>query len=305
MVKRVGWVWLRFFYGALFITSAIIKLFPIEAFELVLIRQLDVSWALAPFMARGIIAVEFALGACIVFGFQTKGVVWGSLAMLAGFTVHLVVLAATGAGSENCGCFGELIPMDAPASIAKNLLFAAIALVLLWKIEQSSRFSFGFGGLVAAYFFIPVVFALLPLPEGVLSKEATINSVVMTEVNNEVSWDITTGEKVVLVMYSKCVHCAQLASLISTTDHALAQEKLRMLIFGSEASLPYFLEKTATTNFPYRHTASRPLMQAMNGTVPTVIAMRDGAVVSNWTGAEVNIDLLVKLLKESPAPYAE
>ncbi|MEZ4721798.1 MAG: hypothetical protein R2813_07995 [Flavobacteriales bacterium] len=278
---------------------------PIEAFELVLIKQVGFSWGIAPIASRSLIIIEFAIGVSIMFGFQTRRMIYASLVMLAVFTVYLGILAFIGEGGENCGCFGELIPMDAPTSIAKNLIFASIAIVLLWKFEGINRWRFGWLGLVLAYFYIPFLFVASPLPEGKLNKVATLSVQVMSEVNQELNWDLMTGEKVVLVMYSKCVHCAQLASLISTTDLKLADEKLRMLIYGPDDAYDFFMRKTSTESLPSLQTSNRSLMQAINGTVPTVIALKDGQVISNWTGEEVNIDLLVNLLDGNLYPNRE
>jgi uncharacterized membrane protein YphA (DoxX/SURF4 family) len=287
---------LRILFGLLFIGSAVLKLFPIDAFEMILIKQVGVSWGLAPLLARLLILFEFALGVCIGFGFWTKKMVYASLAMLAVFTGYLLLLIATGEGDENCGCFGELIPMDGPTSVGKNLIMMALGLVLIWKNDLVNRFSFKWAGPVLAIISIPVLFLLLPLPEGDFDQEATLDSTLISKINHTQNWDLETDDRLIIVMYSECIHCKQLATLLSTISTEQADNKLRILLFGKEDSIKEFVEQTGIEHLPYRRTTEHQLMQGINGTFPSAIFVENGSVVSNWSGRGVNMDLLSKIL---------
>ena len=48
--------------GLLFILSGVSKLYPIYAFEFLLVKENILGWSLAPFAARLIIAVELIIG---------------------------------------------------------------------------------------------------------------------------------------------------------------------------------------------------------------------------------------------------
>src|SRR3972149_4507541 len=61
MNNKLIWI-LRFIIGSLFILSAILKLFPIEAFDLTIVNQKITNWSLAPYLSRFIISVELFLG---------------------------------------------------------------------------------------------------------------------------------------------------------------------------------------------------------------------------------------------------
>ncbi len=134
---------LRLFMGIMFLFSGISKLFPIEAFESVTVQQGIISWELVPYLSRILIAFEILLGLLFVLSVKIRRfTVPASLVMLGAFTFYLLYLEITGAGGDNCGCFGELLPMSGISSIIKNLVFAAVALYLRKLTEAESRYSY-------------------------------------------------------------------------------------------------------------------------------------------------------------------
>lgn len=141
-------IWLfRFILGSVFILSAISKLFPIEAFDLTIVNQGITNWNIAPYLSRFLISVELFLGiSFFVTPFVKKIAVPFSFLLLVVFCVHLIFLIASGSGSKNCGCFGELIPMTSLEALIKNL-FLIFLLFLLHKyflFEKKLNYSFAF-----------------------------------------------------------------------------------------------------------------------------------------------------------------
>jgi hypothetical protein len=271
---------------------------PIEAFEMVLIKQVGISWGLAPLLARSLILFELILGTSIAFGFWTRVMVMAGQAMTAFFTVYLTYLIVQGSGDENCGCFGELIPMDAPTSIIKNLVILAWGQILLWKLKLDWKWRFSWIGLVLGLLVVPILFLASPIPSGDIDKEPTIDNELVSNLSVDHEWDLEEGEKLIVVMYANCVHCKQLATLLSTTDKSIADEKLRLMIFGDQEKIAEFVMETNVSDFPFQPTSNRALMIAVDGTFPTAILIKDGQVVSNWTGKEVNMDLLSTILSK-------
>lgn len=293
---RVVYLVLRILFGLLFIGSAVLKLFPIDAFELVLIKQVGFSWDLAPLFARLIIISEFAIGVSIAFGYRHKASLIGALGMLVFFSAFLVYQIAIGQGDENCGCFGELIPMDAPTSIAKNLVFIAWVLVLLWQIDKDYRWRFSWISLILWSLAAPALFIALPLPSVDMNQEPTIETELIHSLNSTYDWDLESNKKLIVVMMAKCVHCKQLASLLSSIDTELADKHMRIFIYGKEEDIETFKNETGITEFQVKKSGSRSLLQAINGTFPSAILVEDGSVISNWTGKDLNIDLLAQVL---------
>jgi uncharacterized membrane protein YphA (DoxX/SURF4 family) len=293
---KIIYLILRILLGIVFIASAALKLFPIEAFELVLIKQVGFSWEWAPLFSRLIILFEFILGMAIAFGFKLKQSMIASVAMLLFFTVFLAYQMVIGAGDENCGCFGELIPMDAPTSIAKNLILLGWSVFLIWKLDWNYKWKYSWINLVLGAIAIPALFLALPLPSVDMNQESTIERELIQILSGTHSWDLKEDQKLIIVMMAKCVHCKQLASLLSTLDKEKAADQLRILVYGKEEDVQDFAEETGIDSFDVRKSSSRSLLQAINGTFPSAILVRNGEIISNWTGRDLNIDLLSKVL---------
>jgi thiol-disulfide isomerase/thioredoxin len=143
--NTLSWI-LRFVIFALFIVSALAKMFPVWAFEKQLIDLGIASWTSAPYFARLLLGVELAIGVAILQPHYLKRIVIpATIGLLAVFCIHLTIeMVKHGAMNGNCGCFGQLIPMTPLEAFIKNV--AAIGLLVwLYKIttekEMTHRFS--------------------------------------------------------------------------------------------------------------------------------------------------------------------
>lgn len=114
---------LRILIGALFIFSAVAKLYPIEAFEKQLVDLGFASWKTAPFFSRAIIGFEAFLGiAFFQKNYLRSFIIPATTGLLIVFCVHLsYVIYTTGGNAGNCGCFGQLLPMTPIEALLKNI----------------------------------------------------------------------------------------------------------------------------------------------------------------------------------------
>lgn len=122
-------IWaLRFLVAALFVFSAIAKMFPLWAFEKQLVDLGLMSWCNAHYFARLLIALELALGVAIIQpNFLKRIVLPSTILLLVLFCVHLLIeMVKHGAMNGNCGCFGQLIPMTPLEAFIKNILTLGI-----------------------------------------------------------------------------------------------------------------------------------------------------------------------------------
>ena len=132
--ETLSWI-LRLVISALFIVSAIAKLYPspyfsISTFEVKQLYPLGFSEGFAPYFSRILIGIEFALGIAILLNHYLKKItIPATILLLAVFTAHLSYTTFVSGNSGNCGCFGELIPMTPVEAIIKNII--AIGL-LVW-----------------------------------------------------------------------------------------------------------------------------------------------------------------------------
>lgn len=141
-------VWLlRILIFFLFVVSAVAKMFPIWAFEKQLVDLGLMSWCMAPYFSRALIAFELALGIMIIQPHYLKKIVIPvTIGMLVVFCVHLTLeMVKHGAMNGNCGCFGQLIPMTPLEAFIKNIVAIILLIVIYRKVEvqysSKDRFS--------------------------------------------------------------------------------------------------------------------------------------------------------------------
>ena len=165
--KNISWI-LRLIISALFILSAVAKLYPspyfaISTFEVKQLYPLGFSEGFAPYFSRILIGIEFALGIAILLkDYLKKITIPATILLLAVFTIHLGYTTFVSGNAGNCGCFGELIPMTPVEAIIKNIIAIGL-LVWLFKIlpaDGKSNFwllkSVGLGCVLALFMLAPI-----------------------------------------------------------------------------------------------------------------------------------------------------
>src|SRR6187402_3624166 len=80
---------IRVILGLLFIFSGVVKINPIEPFELKFVELGVANWALAPYFARIIVGIEFFLGAMLILNIKPKFTLYATLSLLIFFTAYL------------------------------------------------------------------------------------------------------------------------------------------------------------------------------------------------------------------------
>ncbi|MCL9770271.1 protein tlpB [Flavobacterium sp. HXWNR69] len=136
--ENLSWI-LRLIISALFIVSAVAKLYPspyfaISTFEVKQLYPLGFSEGFAPYFSRILIGIEFALGIAILLkDYLKKITIPATILLLAVFVIHLSYTSFVSGNAGNCGCFGELIPMTPVEAIIKNIIAIGL-LIWLFKI---------------------------------------------------------------------------------------------------------------------------------------------------------------------------
>lgn len=124
---------LRILLGIVFILSAMLKLSPIAPFENLVLKLDIVPWNWVPYVARGIIGFEFALGFLLVANIYIRYTLRFTVFTLLAFTLFLGYLHIFVSTQDNCGCFGEIVELNPIQSIIKNILLLLVVLFLLRK----------------------------------------------------------------------------------------------------------------------------------------------------------------------------
>ena len=196
--ENINWI-LRLILSALFIVSAVAKLYPspyfaISTFEVKQLYPLGFSAEIAPYFSRVLIGIEFALGIAILIPHYLKKItIPATLLLLTVFTIHLSYTTFSSGNAGNCGCFGELIPMTPVEAIIKNILAIGL-LIWLFKITPSDGksnlwvlTSIALGCILGLFMIAPMkvnATPVLSLPNEMqnlgISTDTTLNTVMAT-----------------------------------------------------------------------------------------------------------------------------
>ncbi|MFD2284522.1 DoxX family membrane protein [Pedobacter petrophilus] len=166
----------RFFVGALFIFSGLIKAndplgFGYKLQEYFEVFHLNFLSPAATGIAILLCTLEIVLGALLILGFWSKKVAWGLLLLIIFFTL-LTFISAAFKVVTSCGCFGDAIPLTPWQSFSKDLILLVLILIIflnknaiepLFKKTSSQRnialavilVSLGFG--LYTYNVLPVI----------------------------------------------------------------------------------------------------------------------------------------------------
>lgn len=136
--NTTAWI-IRIVIFILFVVSAWTKVHdPIWMFEKQLVDLGICDWCTSHYLARLLIAFEFALGIAILFPHLLKKLVIPvTIGLLVAFCIHLTIqMIEYGPMNGNCGCFGTTIPMTPLEAFIKNVLTIGL-LVWLFKLLPS------------------------------------------------------------------------------------------------------------------------------------------------------------------------
>ena len=186
--ENISWL-LRIIISALFILSAVAKLYPspyfaISTFEVKQLYPLGFSDGFAPYFSRILIGIEFALGIAILLkDYLKKITIPATILLLAVFTIHLTYTTFISGNAGNCGCFGDLIPMTPVEAIIKNVIAIGL-LVWLFKLlaaDGKSNFwllkSVGLGCILTLFMIAPMKSSTKTIDNSNFTEEQSIGIV--------------------------------------------------------------------------------------------------------------------------------
>lgn len=128
---------LRVLLAAVFIVSAVAKLFAIDDFELYIFSYGFFSLNVSYLVARLCIAAEFLVGLFLALGWWARWVQLLTLLMLILFSLFLCYAALVGR-TDSCQCFGRMADLSPAQSLLKNAVLIGITLVYA-KLSRYAR----------------------------------------------------------------------------------------------------------------------------------------------------------------------
>ena len=234
----------RLLISALFLLSAIAKLYPTplygitKVFEEGQLVPMGFSEDFAPFLSRLIIGFEFFIAFAILqTHYIKKLIIPSTILLLIIFNVDLALDIFVG-NDENCGCFGQLIPMTPSEAFIKNI-FTILLLFFIYRNVNDKKES-NFLLLLNGYLIISVLmFSLLPIATNSSSKQVSSYSTYVDE-----EFNINDGKKILCFFDAGCEHCMDAAkSLTEIANNSIGFPDVHIIFSDTEeGKIPDFLK---------------------------------------------------------------
>ena len=234
----------RLLISALFLLSAIAKLYPTplygitKVFEEGQLIPMGFSEDFAPFLSRLIISFEFFIAFAILqTHYIKKLIIPSTILLLIIFNVDLALDIFVG-NDENCGCFGQLIPMTPYEAFIKNI-FTILLLIFIYRNVNDKKES-NFLLLLNGYLIISVLmFSLLPIATNSSSKQVSSYSTYVDE-----EFNINDGKKILCFFDAGCEHCMDAAkSLTEIANNSIEFPDVHIIFSDTEeGKIPDFLK---------------------------------------------------------------
>ena len=234
----------RLLISGLFLLSAIAKLYPTplygitKVFEEGQLIPMGFSEDFAPFLSRLIIAFEFFIAFAILqTHYIKKLIIPSTILLLIIFNVDLALDIFVG-NDENCGCFGQLIPMTPTEAFIKNI-FTILLLIFIYRNVNDKKES-SFLLLLNGYLIISVlIFSLLPIATNSSSKQISSYSSYVDE-----AFNINEGKKILCFFDAGCEHCMDAAKSLTEIASNSTEFPDVHIIFSDteEGKIPDFIK---------------------------------------------------------------
>ena len=298
--------------GGVFVFSGWTKLWPvIETLEVSLVDAGFANWVMAPFLARGLIATEMALGILLMAQIRPKK--WAlpaTMVLLLVFTLYLSINYFTNGNATNCGCFGETLPMSTLWAIAKNLILLVVTAVCFVLAEPSGR---RLDGLLASLIVVSALtfcFIINPVEPGYTSNN--LNEKVGYPLQLELLYhpsdsssvepptkDLTKGKYVLAFMSLQCEHCRIAAKKIKVIHDRNPDIPFYFILNGEENMKSVFFKDTKTEAIPHSMCLGKAFVTLATTRVPRIYYINNTIVERKVDAYELDQTAIENWLKQN------
>jgi uncharacterized membrane protein YphA (DoxX/SURF4 family) len=293
---------LRLLLGVTFVASAVLKLFPIEAFDARILETAPfLGWTFSMIIARLIIACELALGIFIIAGLWLRRVVYPLTLTMLGIFTGIVIYSLIRFGNEpNCGCFGELLPFSNVESLLKNIVFIALTVFLYYR-SKPHTLKFWWIGVIVLGLAIFTVFITHKIPlylDEIELKEPFYSDYVDSEEYQIENVDLYQ-KHLVLFLSCTCSKCREMVRNMETLNRIYPLQNVFYYICEDSFVSPAELFEHKDISFPYKVIPRDTFYAYIPAPYLPFIGLVDsGQYIRVWTGANFNFDREIPVLKE-------
>ncbi len=291
---------IRILIGIIFIVSGIIKLYPVETFELTFIDLHLANWTTAPFIARFFIGFEIILGVLLASGIRLKRIISLSVITLILFSVYIILLWFDRGNDVNCGCFGNYLYLPPGESLLKNitlifLLFLVLKNTHLQKTTHLKPLWLILSIIILAglpFILNPVyLYASSPEDENVhipLKTELIAPLLIENDTIN-----LTKGKHLLLLASATCTHCKTMAYKLDIFKKTENLQNIYIVFKGKPDSteIEQFF-KDSNSSLPYTYLNDYYIFDITRGIFPSIILINNGYIVKYWNGKTLSPEKL-------------
>ena len=294
MTNPLGKSALKVLLGLVFVVSAVLKLFDMDKFEIYIYSYHFFSLNASFMVARLAIIIELVLGIGLISHCLHKLMCWGSIAMLAGYSLLLIYAMYLGR-TDSCHCFGDFLQLDPKQSLIKNgvlmLLFLLIYRMESWKTP--------FRLLILCLTVMASTIAVFVIsPPDNLTSNADPEQNLQLELFNEMLDDapldalnLREGKQVICFFSTSCEYCQMAAHKLSLMQqfYDFPKENITCLFMGKEEGIASFYEQSESAWYRdvfYPDVAR--LLKVVNGNFPVIVFLEDGEVVHEYSFRNMN-----------------
>lgn len=279
--------------GLIFLYSAYTKLDPvIETFEMSFIKLGVANWNTAPWVARLMIGIEIFIGLLLVLNYHLRFTLKAGIVLLMVFNTYLLYQIISGSGSENCGCFGEVIHMTPAQALGKNavMILALLPGLLLrsegWKLKKYVGVFWLTVGVVAML----TPHALNPVfyDERAIMDDESVGMKLPLEMLYEqrdrekvdsVTVDFRKGKHVVAFLSLTCPHCRIAAKKMKLMKDLNPSLPFYFILNGDKPELSQFMDDTKCHDIPYSFVLGQTFVKLAGVVLPRIYLIRDGILI--------------------------
>ena len=287
---------LKVLLGLVFIVSAILKIVDMDRFEIYIYSYHFFSLNFSFLVARSAIILELVLGVGLISHTMHKLYWWGSMAMLAGYSLLLIYALILGR-TDSCHCFGDFLQLDPKQSLIKN----GVLLLLFLPIFKMENWETPFRWLILILAVVAssiAVFVISP-PDNFTSNFDPDHNL-QTELFDTMlddapldSLNLREGKQVVCFFSTSCDYCQMAAHKLSLMQqfYGFPEENITYLFLGNEEGIEDFYEQSESARYrDVLYPDVTRLLKAVDGNMPTIVFIENGEVVREYGFRNMNED---------------
>ena len=294
MTNSLGKSALKVLLGLVFVVSAVLKLFDMDKFEIYIYSYHFFSLNASFMVARLAIILELVLGIGLISHCLHKLMWWGSIAMLAGYSLLLIYAMYLGR-TDSCHCFGDFLQLDPKQSLVKN----GVLMLLFLPIYRMESWKTPFRWLILCITVMVSTIAVFVIsPPDNLTSNADPEQNLQLELFNEMLDDapldalnLREGKQVICFFSTSCEVCQMAAHKLSLMQqfYGFPKESITYLFMGNEDGIASFYEQSASAWYrDVLYPDVVRLLKAINGNFPVIVFLEDGEVVHEYGFRNMN-----------------